>query len=419
MGRDLRFIHSADLHLDSPFIHTSHLPEQIVEQLRKSTFEAFDRLIEAAIYEKVDFILIVGDLFNEASRSLKAQIHLRNGFRKLEKESIQVFVSHGNHDFMNGTKYPIDYPENVVVFKDESVQSVPFYKNGRHAANILGFSYVQQRVTDNKVHEFKRTADEVIHIAMLHGSLFSHAGEHEVYAPFLMEELFRQFMDYWALGHIHARHFLSSDPPVLYPGNIQGRSRKEEGVKGAYLVDFSHNGWEFTFLPLQSILFEETIIDCRGLEKPQDLETLFLHTKEELQSLHSKVLATLYLKGDSGNLERWKTEGLIDSWVEEANREEELENSWVYFMNVKVIDLPSYDEEKLRKSRHISGEFLRGIEELTDTEWEEWLASLYKHKQFYPYLYPLTEEDKAELIEEVKQSTLSRLLKTGGSDDES
>src|SRR5699024_7263767 len=102
MTDSISFIHAADLHLDSPFKGLSHLPENIFDAVRQSTFQSFQQLIEIAITKQVDFIVLVGDLFDYERQSLKAQIRLRTAFEELEKHQIQVYLSYGNHDFIHG-----------------------------------------------------------------------------------------------------------------------------------------------------------------------------------------------------------------------------------------------------------------------------------------------------------------------------
>src|SRR5690554_2194975 len=101
MKREITFIHSADIHLDSPFKGLATVPEHLFQQMINSTFVAFNRLIEAAIHHHVDFVLIAGDLFDEEARSLKAQLKVKEGFEKLDKHGIEVFLSFGNHDHIN------------------------------------------------------------------------------------------------------------------------------------------------------------------------------------------------------------------------------------------------------------------------------------------------------------------------------
>jgi len=99
MTRAVTFLHAADLHLDSPFKGLSDIHDEIFDDIRMSTFHAFDRLVDAAIENEVDFVLLVGDLFDNERQSLKAQLHLRDGFERLKNERINVYISYGNHDF--------------------------------------------------------------------------------------------------------------------------------------------------------------------------------------------------------------------------------------------------------------------------------------------------------------------------------
>ncbi|MFQ3543770.1 DNA repair exonuclease [Halobacillus rhizosphaerae] len=413
MESHLRFIHSADLHLDSPFTQLSGVPESLIEQLRASTFEAFTRLIDQAIHHKVHMVLIAGDLFNESTRSLKAQIHLRNGFRRLDNEGIQVYITHGNHDYLKGMRHPVTYPDNVHVFTQETVEVLPLIIAGTHTANIYGFSYVEKQVTDRKAAEFTRDPTCPLHIAMLHGSLDGPGGDHDVYASFSLEELREQSMDYWALGHIHKRQHLSIEPPIIYPGNIQGRSRKEQGEKGCYLVEHSFGEWAFEFLPLQSIVYEHQVTDNLSLESPHEIEPLVNQIKSNLKENYSKVMLSLTFQGKSGWLQKWKSEGVIENWREVLNEEEVYESSWVFITEININDQPEVDEAQLIQSNHFSGEFLRDVEKLTEDQWNEWLKPLVKHKRAAAYLTPFTEEEKQDIISGIKEKTLPLLLKDG------
>src|SRR5690606_23698300 len=99
MERNITFIHAADLHLDSPFKGLTNLPGHLFQEIKDSTFQALTHLVEAAIEYEVDFVLITGDLFDNEKQSLKAQIHLRKAFERLQKHRISVYISYGNHDF--------------------------------------------------------------------------------------------------------------------------------------------------------------------------------------------------------------------------------------------------------------------------------------------------------------------------------
>src|SRR5699024_7401917 len=123
-----------------------------------------------------------------------------------------------------------------------------YQKNGQPLVSIYGFSYVNRAVHTNKAKEYDINDQQQIpfHIAMLHGSVSTNT-DHDVYAPFRLSDLTSRDFDYWALGHIHKRQVLHTDPYIVYPGNIQGRNRKETGEKGCYHVTISPEDTTISF----------------------------------------------------------------------------------------------------------------------------------------------------------------------------
>ncbi|WP_163529621.1 metallophosphoesterase family protein [Halobacillus ihumii] len=405
----VRFIHSADLHLDSPFKGRNQLPDLLQEQMREATFEAFDRLIQQAIQHKVDFVLLVGDLFDEETRSLKAQVRLREGFKRLAQHNIAVYLSYGNHDYMQGMRYPITFPDNVHSFEQETVQALPYYKQGEQVAAIYGFSYVNRAVEDRKAEEFIKQGTCPFHIAMLHGSLETNS-EHDVYAPFKLDELRNRHMDYWALGHIHKRQQLSDQPPIVYPGNIQGRSRKETGGKGCSLVELSKMEARQTFIPLHSFTFEEATCSAVDVNQPEELEGLFARAKHEARA-ETPVMLSIVVKGNKGLLQKWELEGIVKEWVELLNDSEDLEGkSWVWIDQVTIVDRPAFDMEELKSGQHFAGEYLRHADDLTTDELSRQLSPLYEHRLASKYLDSLTDEELDDILSRAKQLVVEQLL---------
>ena len=98
----IRFIHTADLHLDSPFKGMTAMPAERLSRLRESTFTALSKLIDYALESKPDFVLIAGDIYDGENRSLRAQLKFKEGMDKLNSAGIPVFLSHGNHDHLGG-----------------------------------------------------------------------------------------------------------------------------------------------------------------------------------------------------------------------------------------------------------------------------------------------------------------------------
>ncbi|WP_101843405.1 DNA repair exonuclease [Halobacillus sp. Marseille-P3879] len=407
----LKFIHSADLHLDSPFKGRSHFPEHLKEKLRSSTFEAYERLIQQAIHHRVDFVLLAGDLFNEETRSLKAQVKLREGFFRLNQYGIQVYMSYGNHDYLAGAHYPISYPENVHIFDKQVVESIPFCREGEVIAQIYGFSYEEKAVSDKMVSFYHKEGNSPFHIAMLHGSLETQT-DHDVYAPFSMNDLYHSPMDYWALGHIHKSQILSYSPPVIYPGNIQGRSHKESGEKGCYLVEWKDEQFTWRFLPLHSFTYESVEASCYHIEHPQQLEDVIEEAKAK-RSFSSPALLKLTLKSSHGRLKKWKSKGVIQEWIELINEREPLEGKWIWIDEVTVEDVPDWDEEELKNSTHFAGEFLRNLEDLTPEQFQQSIDPLYSHRRASRWLDHLTEEEKEEVLESAKEMMLQQIITRG------
>ncbi|MNI01929.1 putative metallophosphoesterase YhaO [compost metagenome] len=268
----LRFIHAADLHLDSPFKGMTGIPERLRDRLRDSTFRALYELLQLAISERVDFMVISGDVYDLADRSLRAQIRFQRTLEQLAQLDIPVYVIHGNHDPEDGRAAKLTWPSTVHFFSTEHVQTVAVEKPGRGViAQIHGISYPTAAVTDNLALLFRRGELNVYQIGLLHTNVDGDAA-HDNYAPCTKHDLLRAGMDYWALGHVHTRKVLNSEPFIVYPGNIQGRSIRETGPRGCYVVEVQKDGGtELTFHALDRVRWYSTIVSLTGLHTEQEL----------------------------------------------------------------------------------------------------------------------------------------------------
>ncbi|MCM3699815.1 DNA repair exonuclease [Paenibacillus macerans] len=268
--KSFRFLHAADLHLDTPFSGMSGVPDRLRAYLRGSTFAAFDRLIRLAIAEAVDFIVLAGDIYDAADSSLRAQLRLREGWDKLERHGIPVYLIRGNHDPLGSRRLRLELPPHVTEFGAQAESRVAVRRSdGEPVAVVSGISYITPAVTENLALRFRRDEAEanspLYHIALLHANVDGQEG-HDAYAPCSLRELKEAGYDYWALGHIHKRQILSEKPWVVYPGNIQGRSLKETGPKGCYIVDVHENGQaSLAFHRLDQVLWREITVPIDGL----------------------------------------------------------------------------------------------------------------------------------------------------------
>lgn len=406
MAKNISFIHAADLHLDSPFKGLQHTPEHIFQEIKESTFLALEKLVSVAITKKVNFVLLVGDLFDNEKQSLKAQIKLRRAFEELNQHGIEVYLSYGNHDFINGNIHKVTYPENVHIFPNEIVSHFTFQKDGEALANIYGFSYENRSVTEEKVKEYKMKNTKIpFHIATLHGSIRSNT-EHDMYAPFQLSDLLEEDFDYWALGHIHKREVLKENPPIVYPGNIQGRNRKESGMKGCYHVELTEVDATLDFIPLQHILYESVEVDVTNCHTLHEVETEIVNVVMNDDRME-RSLINLSITGSS-ILQQWEKNGDLEELVEIINESVTYGSEWKYIYRFSTNVKSEISEADLAQGEHFIGEVIRQADQI---DIQESIRELSHHKKARRYAHHLTPEDEEIIIHKAKELLIHELLK--------
>jgi len=228
----LRFLHTADIHLDSPLKGLESHEDAPVEEIRGATRRAFDNCIDLAIEEAVDFLLIAGDLYDVDWKDYNTGLFFASRMGKLNRAGIAVFIVSGNHDAANQITKTMPLPENVTLFSAKKPASVRLENLG---VIIHGQSYPSRAVTENIALQYPQHEPGYFNIGLLHTSVTGREG-HEDYAPCTLDDLKSKGYDYWALGHVHKREQLADDPWIVFPGNIQGRHIRETGKKGATIV---------------------------------------------------------------------------------------------------------------------------------------------------------------------------------------
>lgn len=279
MNGGFSFIHAADLHLDSPFRGFTRIDygdektvDNVLGQLRDCTFGALDNIVDACISHRVDFLVLAGDVYDLADRSLRAQLRLRASFERLAGAGIPALVAYGNHDHDEGFRAVLDWPDNVHFFAAGEVEARPVIARGREVARVYGISYPGRDVTDNYAALFKREPGTPFAVAVLHCNVGGNV-EHANYAPCSLEQLAGAGFDYWALGHVHNRAVLRERGPwVVYPGNPQGRNPRETGARGCYLVRVAPGGAvHLEFLETDCVRWERLRVPIDGLATEQEL----------------------------------------------------------------------------------------------------------------------------------------------------
>ena len=235
----IRFIHCADIHLGSPFTGLQQKNSTIAFQAIEATKKAFLTLINTAIEYHVDFVLISGDIFDSSHQHIQEKIFLKEQFQRLAQAGIYTYLIHGNHDYGRFTE---DWNNDwVKVFKEEVSTEILRTSSGESVA-ISGFSYDTRWITESMAMHFPlRNSLVDYHLGMYHGQTRTASDSSTAYAPFKVSDLEKLHYDYWALGHIHRAMDLDSYGKIAYSGTIQGRSFKEMGEKGFYVITLNKN----------------------------------------------------------------------------------------------------------------------------------------------------------------------------------
>jgi DNA repair protein SbcD/Mre11 len=405
--KQVKFLHTADLHLDSPMVGLRYLPKAIFHRLQESTFKALKNITDAAIKHEVDFVVIAGDLYDGEDRSIRAQAVLRNEMNRLAEKGIKVYAIHGNHDHLGGNSIQFDFPENVFFFKDK-LEIAAFRKNDGTIVHLYGFSYPKRHVTERWIEKYERSDGADFHIGLLHGH-FEGASDHGKYAPFRLSELLDKGYDYWALGHIHKRILLSQQPHVVYPGNPQGRNRKEQGDKGAYIVNLTEAGSEIMFFETADVIWEDIIIDGKNASSFNEVYGSCLAAIDEKRREGKGILLAIHIDQLNSSLTEVKEKIDNGELLELLQDSEKAEESFVWVHRLAYTENIAFDRASLIKQSDFYDELFDTIEKYDDLNTA--LSQLYQHSQARRHLGELAEKEKEQLVRDAEEVLFQLLLK--------
>lgn len=441
----VKFIHAADLHLDSPLSGLGVDAPEIRDQLREATFGALRNMVDLAIRRQVDFVVLAGDVFDVADRSLAAQIRLRDELTRLGERNIPTFIAHGNHDHCQGWRASLQWPPQVHFFASDQVERLPVIKNETRIAEVYGISHAGPALKENLARQFRRgegklvlgasspwssslevalgnAAEPVPAIAVLHANLGGATG-HEDYAPCRLEDLARGRMDYWALGHVHNRTEVEEQGVcAVYPGNTQGRNIKERGEKGCYLITIDGQrviGREF--IPLHCWRWELVQVDASFASSLQEIEEAIKAALEDCLSAAagSSVIARIEVTGRSQvhrELVRKGTrEALLLTLREFGLGLGAAGPGLIWPENLIISTRRPLDLETLASGSDFVSEFIRTAREARQSP--DWRVSLlaeldpvYQHRRVEELVGPIDEEMLHRLIDEAEALGLDLLV---------
>ena len=227
------FLHTADLHLGSPFVGLTLRDEEVAQRFAKASRDAFSDLITRAIDANVAFVVIAGDIYDGDWKDTSIGLFFNREIARLDRAGIRVFLLKGNHDAESVITKTISLPDNVYQFPTRTAETVRLEEL---KVALHGRSFPERAVTENYVLDYPNPVPGWLNVGVLHTSCDGRPG-HATYAPCTVPQLKSLGYQYWALGHVHEYEVLAWDPWIVFPGNIQGRNIRECGPKGAVLVE--------------------------------------------------------------------------------------------------------------------------------------------------------------------------------------
>jgi len=223
----MNVLHTADLHLDRAFEGLRTIPSQVEDRLQKANQQVLRSIVDCAINNQVDLVILAGDTFHQSRTSIRMQAYFIEELRRLERAAIPVVITFGNHDYYVAQRYWFDFPGNVFLFEKEQVETYHFTTKNQEKVAISGFSYEHKWLEHNLLSEFPVKDPSVdIHIGVYHGEAKT-SGINR-YAPFSLSEMKTKGYDYWALGHIHQPQIISEQPLIFILGRLKDIQKKSK-----------------------------------------------------------------------------------------------------------------------------------------------------------------------------------------------
>ena len=228
----MKFVHAADLHIDSPLRGLDRYEGAPVSRLRAATRRALENLVAMCIEEAASFLLLAGDIFDGSWKDFSTGLFFASQMTRLKDAKIPVVLVRGNHDAQSAVTKSLRLPENVKELSSRKPESFAIVEAG---VVVHGQSFKERATLDDLAARYPDATAGSFNIGLLHTCLDGREG-HDPYAPTSIANLRAKSYDYWALGHVHAREVIATDPWIVFPGNLQGRHARETGPKGASVV---------------------------------------------------------------------------------------------------------------------------------------------------------------------------------------
>lgn len=372
----LRFLHLADLHLDSPLRGLEAHPDAPAARIRDASRRALVKAVDFALHEQLRLVVIAGDLFDGDWKDWRTGHFLVAQIGRLTRAGVRVVAISGNHDADSVVSRRVTWDEPATLLRSDQPQTIELPEIG---VAVHGQSFGTRAMLDNLALGYPRAVEGLFNIGLLHTAAAGHDG-HANYAPCSVAQLAAHGYDYWALGHVHTRTILHPDPPVVFAGNLQGRHVNEPGAKGGTLVTVRDGRVANEHVSFDVLRWQRLAVDVSEAgDVEAALSLVQAATGAALDQAEGRLLALRValvgacrahaaLTRDAGEM-REQVRGALLAMAGEA----------VWLESVEVATRPRLDRAEMRARPDAFGRLVRSIEAPKPAALAEDLAAYARH----------------------------------------
>ena len=270
MNAKLHLLIAGDLHLGR---RSSRLPPELAAERRYAAAAAWGRLVELAKSERVDALVLTGDVIDRENRYYEALGPLEKGIAALAEAGIPIFTVAGNHDWNVLPRLAAVHPTFHLLGAGGRWERRHLERDGRPLLCFDGWSFPRERVSSDPLDGYDLEAErELPVLGLVHCDLGGTPGS--PYAPTSLARLRRLPVAAWLLGHLHTPWREQSEgPPVVYPGSLQALDPGEAGAHGAVRLELDgRHIRRLEFVPISAVRYETAELDLSSAADQDDFD---------------------------------------------------------------------------------------------------------------------------------------------------
>lgn len=281
----MKLLAVGDLHLGR---RPSQLPDALADRSRDlGPAGAWERIVEAALEERIDVLALTGDVVEHESDFFEAYRTLRNGLERLAAAGVALVAVVGNHDVRVLPRLARELTPLTLLGADGQWEARTFFSPNGTSLTLWGRSFVSRAARENPLVGFRPERRPGVNLGLLHCDRDQTESD---YAPVRTSDLDQAELDGWLLGHIHRPDRLQAPRPSGYLGSVTALDPTEAGPRGPWLIEIEGDRCarveHWVLAPLR---WEVQELDLTALGRPEEAEHRLL---EQLRVLSRRLQAT-------------------------------------------------------------------------------------------------------------------------------